>query len=117
MQNKAFLIFLSDEQQFAVLGQGPEAVIHDEFELVNLIANLVEHRSDSVVIGDCFLVLVRYLVGDFASLDEFLYQRFEVAVRSAISSMSLRLRAFSWLALSLENMPDMRSTFLRSWLW
>ena len=68
---------LSDEQQFAVLGQRPEAVIDDEFKLVNLIANLVEHWSDGVVIGDGFLVLVSNLIGDLASLDEFLYQRLD----------------------------------------
>jgi hypothetical protein len=66
---------LPDEQKFTVLGQGPEAVVDDEFKLVNLVANNVEHRGDGVVVGDGFLVLVCYLVGDFASLDKLYYFR------------------------------------------
>ena len=71
------MLDLPDEQQFAVLGQWPEAVVNDEFELVYLVANLVEHRGDGVVVGDGFLVLVCNLVGNLAGLDKLLHLCFD----------------------------------------
>ena len=63
---------LSDEQELAVLGKRPEGIVDDEFELVDLTTDDVEHRGDGVVIGDGFRVLVLYLVGHLTCCHEFL---------------------------------------------
>ena len=63
---------LSDEQQLAVLRQWPEAVVDDQFELVDLVTNLVELRLYLVVVGDGLLVLVVDLIGELTGVDEFL---------------------------------------------
>ena len=70
-----FVCILPDEQQFAILGQWPETVVDDELQFVNLIANLVEHWSNGVVVGNGFLVLVANLVGYLTGLDKLLDQR------------------------------------------
>ena len=46
------ILFLPDEEQFAVFGQCPHLVLHDEFEFVDVVA-------DGVQIG-CHLVVVGY---------------------------------------------------------
>ena len=65
--------FLSDEQHLAILGQGPEFVIHDEFQLVDVVANLLDERGYGIVVGNSFFADTLYLVGDTAGVYEGFY--------------------------------------------
>ncbi len=66
-------MFLSDEQKFTILRQCPELVGNDKLELVYLITYLLHLRSHGVVVGDGLVVLVLNLVGNLASIDQFLH--------------------------------------------
>ena len=68
---------LSDEQQLAVLGQGPEAVVDNELELVDLTTDDVEIGGYGVVVGDSLRVLVFYLVGNLAGCYQLLNLRLD----------------------------------------
>ena len=41
-----------DEEHFAVLGEGPEFVIDDEFQVIDMITDLFDEGRYGVVIGD-----------------------------------------------------------------
>ena len=55
--------FLSDEEEFTIFWQWPDAVVDNEFEFVDLTAYGIKHRSYSVVICYCLGMFVLYLVG------------------------------------------------------
>ena len=65
---------LPDKQQLAVLGQCPETVLDDEFELVDLAADGLHGGTDGVVVLDGALVDVVDAVGDAAGIGELLNQ-------------------------------------------
>ena len=61
-------MLLSDEQQFPVLRQWPESVVDDQFQLVDLVTDLIELRLHLVVVGNGLVVLVLNLVGEFTGV-------------------------------------------------
>ena len=63
---------LSDEQQLSIFWQWPQSIVNNQFELIDLIADLVELRLYIIVISDSLLVLVLNLVGKLASVNQFL---------------------------------------------
>ena len=68
-------LLLSDEQQFAVFGQWPEAVVNNELELVNLVADGIQMGLHGVVVSNGLVVLVLNLVGQLAGVDQLLYMK------------------------------------------
>ena len=59
-----------NEQHFAVLGQGPKFIIHDEFQVVNMVAYFLNEGRNVVVVGDGPLTTVLDAVGYTAGFDE-----------------------------------------------
>src|SRR5574344_961063 len=43
---------LMDEEQLAIFWQRPHLVVNHQFQFINVVANLVEIRSNAVVISD-----------------------------------------------------------------
>ena len=64
---------LSDKQEFAVLREGPHFVLHDELELVDVVAYGVEVGRDFVVVGDGQFADVLNLVDHLALLYHLLH--------------------------------------------
>ena len=58
------------EQHLAVLGQWPEFVVDDEFQLVDVVAYLFDERCYGVVVGNGTLSVVLDAVGNTACLYE-----------------------------------------------
>ena len=61
---------LSNKQQLAVLGKGPETVLDNEFELVYLTTDGLHVGTDGVVVLDGTLVDALNAVGDTTGLGE-----------------------------------------------
>jgi len=59
-----------NEQHFAVFRQGPELVVDDEFEVVNVVTDFLYERRNCVVIGDGAFASVLYAVGHPSCFDE-----------------------------------------------
>ena len=58
------------EEHFAVLGQGPELIVDDEFEVVDVVAYLLDEWCYGVVIGDGSFAAVLDAIGDSTGFDE-----------------------------------------------
>ena len=58
------------EQHLAVLGQWPEFVVDDEFQLVDVAAYLFDERCYGVVVGNGTLSVVLDAVGNTTGFDE-----------------------------------------------
>ena len=58
------------EQHLAVLGQWPEFVVDDEFQLVDVAAYLFDERCYGVVVGNGTLSVVLDAVGNATGFDE-----------------------------------------------
>ena len=54
---------LSQEEQLSVLRQDPDLIVHDELQLVDVAADLLDHRCHVVVVGDGSIPLALDLVG------------------------------------------------------
>ena len=63
---------LSDEKHFAILGKGPQLVVYDELQLVDMVADEVHQGRYGIVVGDGLLALVLELVGYAAGVGELL---------------------------------------------
>ena len=57
------VVWLSDEQQFAVFRKRPHLVVYDEFEFVYVVAYAFQHGSHRVVVGNGFFTYVFNAVG------------------------------------------------------
>ena len=70
---KRFMRTLSNKQHLAILGQGPQFIVNDKFQLVDMIANLLDKWSYGIVVGNGFLAYAFYLIGNTTGLDERFY--------------------------------------------
>ena len=61
---------LLQEQQFAVLRQGPHLVVDDQFQLVDMITDLVQQRSHRIVISDRLGTFAAEPVGHLPSIHQ-----------------------------------------------
>ena len=60
---------LTYEQHFAIFGQGPHLVFHNQFEFVNVVTDFFHSRNNLVVILDGFFADIFDFVNDFIERD------------------------------------------------
>ena len=58
------------EQHLAILWQGPKFVVDDKFQMVHVVANLLDEGRYGIVVGNSALAAVFNAIGDATCLDE-----------------------------------------------
>ena len=67
--SQSVFLFLSDEKQLSVFGQGPHLVVNHEFEFIDMITYGIEEGLHIVVVGNGAFTAVVDAIGDLTRLD------------------------------------------------